>query len=281
MKFGFTLPYGDASIAAEYAEAAEQAGWDGFFVWEPLYGWDAWVMLTAAAMRTSRIRLGTMITPVSRMRPWKLASEALTLDQLSGGRVTLAVGLGAIDTGFGAFGEATERKTRAELLDEGLAIMRGLWSGEPFRHEGAHYRVDATPLHYPPPPPVQRIDGKPGIPIWVVGAWEYERSMRRAMAHEGIIPSARGNDGQMRQTTPEELRAMRAWIDEKRGGMAGYDIVVEGTSSTSDRERAAAKVRPWAEAGATWYLEARWGVQEGQVGMDSVRRRLEAGPPRV
>ncbi len=92
MKYGFVLPSGDARTAAEYAEAAEQAGWDGFFVWEPVYGWDAWVMLAAAAMRTTRIRLGTMITPVSRMRPWKLAGEALTVDHLSGGRVTLAVG---------------------------------------------------------------------------------------------------------------------------------------------------------------------------------------------
>ena len=83
MKFGFVLPYGDARTAAEYAEAAEQAGWDGFFVWEPIYGWDAWVMLTAAAMRTSRIRLGTMISPLSRMRPWKIASETITLDHLS------------------------------------------------------------------------------------------------------------------------------------------------------------------------------------------------------
>ena len=275
MKYGFTLPYGDVSVAGEWAEAAEQAGWDGFFVWEPVYGWDAWVMLAAAAVRTKRIRLGTMITPLSRMRPWKLASEALTLDHLSGGRVTLSVGLGAIDVGFAAFGEETGRRERAELLDEGLDIVRGLWAGEPFRHEGARYRVDATALHYPPPPPVQRIDGRPGIPVWVVGAWPFERSMRRALSHQGIIASVRGDDGGMRQPTPEELRRI---VDEI-GPRDGYDVVVEGTSSTSDRERAAAKVRPWAEAGATWYLEARWGVQEGAVGMDSVRARLEAGPP--
>ncbi len=109
MKFGFVLPYGDAQTAAELAAQAEQAGWDGFFVWEPVWGLDAWVLLTAAAMRTERIRLGTMLSPLSRMRPWKLASETATLDNLSNGRVILSVGLGALDTGFAEFGAVTDR----------------------------------------------------------------------------------------------------------------------------------------------------------------------------
>src|SRR5512137_3126801 len=111
MKYGFVLPYGDARIAADFAQAAEAAGWDGFFVWEPVWGNDAWVMLTAAAMCTERIRLGTMLTPLSRMKPWKLASETATLDNLSNGRLILSVGLGATDTGFAEFGEETDRKT--------------------------------------------------------------------------------------------------------------------------------------------------------------------------
>src|SRR5512135_103160 len=131
MKYGFVLPRGDAHTAADFARSSEEAGWDGFFVWEPVWGVDAWVSLAAAAMVTSRIRLGTMITPVSRMRPWKLASETATLDNLSNGRVILSVGLGAIDTGFEAFGEVTDRKARAELLDEGLEIVTGLWRGQP------------------------------------------------------------------------------------------------------------------------------------------------------
>ena len=76
MKTGFVLPGGDARLAAELAYEAELAGWDSFFVWEPVWGVDAWVCLTAAAMRTQRIRLGTMLSPLSRMRPWKLASES-------------------------------------------------------------------------------------------------------------------------------------------------------------------------------------------------------------
>src|SRR5512143_1083575 len=127
MKYGFILPHGDARTAADVAYEAEQAGWDGFFVWEPVWGIDAWVSLTAAAMRTERIRLGTMLSPISRMRPWKLASETATLDNLSNGRVILSVGLGAPDSGFESFGEVTDRKTRAELMDEALDIVTGLW----------------------------------------------------------------------------------------------------------------------------------------------------------
>src|SRR4051794_1151222 len=100
MKHGFVLPTGDARVAADLAREAEAAGWDGFFVWEPVWGVDAWVSLTPAAMVTDRIRLGTMLTPTPRMRPWKLASETATLDVLSGGRVIVALGLGAPETGF-------------------------------------------------------------------------------------------------------------------------------------------------------------------------------------
>ena len=146
MKYGFVLPTGDARTAANYAHDAEQAGWDGFFVWEPVWGIDAWVSLTAAAMQTERIRLGTMLTPLSRMRPWELASKAATLDNLSNGRVILSVGLGALDTGFEEFGEVTDRKMRAELVDEGLDILTGLWRGQPFNYDGKHYKIKETKI---------------------------------------------------------------------------------------------------------------------------------------
>src|SRR5690242_15276407 len=160
MKYGFVLPFGDARTAAELAKLAEDAGWDGFFTYEAAWGIDAWVSLAAAAMTTSRIRLGTMLSPISRMRPWKLASETATVDNLSGGRVILAVGLGAIETGFEQFGEVTDRKTRAELVDECLEILTGLWRGQPFSFEGKHYHVKECDF-MPPPPPVQQ----PRIPI--------------------------------------------------------------------------------------------------------------------
>ena len=100
MKYGFVLPSGDARAAAEFAKLAEDSGWDGFFVWEPVWGVDAWIALTAAATRTERIRLGTMLTPLPRRKPWDLAGQVATLDNLSGGRVTLSVGLGALHEGW-------------------------------------------------------------------------------------------------------------------------------------------------------------------------------------
>ena len=262
MKFGFVMPSGDARAAADLAKRAEQAGWDGFFVWEPVWGVDAWVCLTAAAMVTEHIRLGTMITPLSRMRPWKLASETAALDNLSGGRVILSVGLGAPDTGFAAFGEVTERKTRAELLDEGLEILTGLWKGQPFRFAGKHYQVEPTDF-MPPPPPLQQ----PRIPIWVVGAWPREKSMRRVLRYDGLLPSVIGADGAAGQAGPQDVRAARAYIEEHRTLQTPFDIVVEGVTPGDDKARAQAILTPWVEAGATWWIEAQWNAD----GMEKAR----------
>jgi len=272
MKYGFVLPRGDARTAADYAFAAEKAGWDGFFVWEPVWGIDAWVALTAAAMRTERIRLGTMLTPVSRMRPWKLASETATLDNLSNGRVILAVGLGAIDTGFEEFGEVTDRKTRAELLDEGLDVLTGLWQGQPFNYQGKHYKIKETKF-FVPPPPVQ----KPRIPIWVVGAWPRMKSMRRVLRCDGLLPAKMDKQGKFETHTPEDIRVMKAWIEENRTLDTPFDIVVEGTTPGDDPEKSAAEVKKWAEAGATWWLEAMWEQPE----MPVVQKRIDQGPPRI
>lgn len=144
MKFGFVVPWGDADDVGDLAAAAEEAGWDGLFVWEPVWGVDAWISLGLAAVRTSKIRLGTLLTPPSRRRPWELAGQVATVDRLSAGRVTLSVGLGAIDSGFEAFGEECDRRTRAELLDEALDIMCGLWAGQPFRYDGTRLRPAAA-----------------------------------------------------------------------------------------------------------------------------------------
>jgi alkanesulfonate monooxygenase SsuD/methylene tetrahydromethanopterin reductase-like flavin-dependent oxidoreductase (luciferase family) len=276
MKYGFVLPYGDARTAADLAREAEAAGWDGFFVWEPVWGFDAWVLLAAAAMQTERIRLGTMITPLSRMRPWKLASETVTLDHLSGGRVVISVGLGAIDSGFEAFGEVVDRKTRAELLDEGLDILTGLWRGQPFSYHGVHYQIKETSF-FPPPPPVQQ----PRIPIWVVGAWPYPRSMQRALRYDGILPAVRGETGQIGQAMPDDIRAIKTFVRANRAETTPFDIVVEGTTPGDDPEQAAGIVSEWANAGATWWLEAMWTALEGPQGMDAVPARVRQGPPRV
>jgi alkanesulfonate monooxygenase SsuD/methylene tetrahydromethanopterin reductase-like flavin-dependent oxidoreductase (luciferase family) len=279
MKFGFVMTGGNARTAANLAYEAEQAGWDGFYVYEPVWGIDAWVSLTAAAMRTERIRLGTMLTPISRMRPWKLASETATLDHLSGGRVTLAVGLGATDTGFTEFGEVTDRKTRAELMDEGLDVLTGLWKGQPFTYSGKHYQIKE--MHFnPPPPPVQQLR----IPIWVVGAWGSEKSMQRVIKYDGLLPSVsrKAADGTRRteQASPDEVRQMAAFITEHRKDKAPFDIIVEGETPGDDPKAAREKIMPWEQAGATWWIEALWmRTMNAKDPIGILRERISQGPP--
>jgi len=276
MKYGFVLPWGDARTAADFAHEAEQAGWDGFFVWEPVWGIDAWVSLTAATMRTERIMLGTMLSPLSRMRPWKLASETATLDNLSNGRVILAVGLGHLPTGFAEFGEVTDRKTRAELLDEGLDILTGLWCGQPFNYAGKHYRIKELD-HFSPPPPVQQ----PRIPIWVVGAWPRMKSMRRALRYDGLLPTVSIAEGESRAAQPEEVQAMKAYIDANRTGNTPFDIIMDGETPGEDRDKATSIIRQWAEVGVTWWIETRWDEPRNSEGLKVARRRILQGPPRL
>lgn len=271
MKYGFVLPYGDARTAAEYAFQAEQAGWDGFFVWEPVWGIDAWVSLAAAAMRTAHIRLGTLLSPIARMRPWKLASESATLDNLSGGRVILSVGLGAVDTGFREFGEVTDRKQRVELMEEGLEIVCGLWAGQPFNYAGKHYTIEECNF-YPPPPPVQ----KPRIPIWMVGAWPFQKSLRRALRYDGLLPvSIHPETRAIEDMTPARLRQIAEFAADQRAADQPYDIIWEGQTPGADPAQAAEIVYPWAQAGATWWIEALWGAEDPAA----VLERIQHGPP--
>lgn len=277
MKYGFVLPWGDARTIADLAALAEAHGWDGFFTWEHVWGVDAWVALAAAAMTTSRIRLGTMLTPLPRRKPWDLAGQAAALDNLSGGRLILSVGLGAAHAGWLAFEPDPGRRVRAELLDEGLDVVTGLWAGQPFEYQGRHYRVTASDFN-PPPPPVQQ----PRIPIWVVGGWPALRSMSRAARYDGWLPNLI-DKGASVPAGPEHVHAGVEWIRDYRTveGLAvdGYDVICEGLTPADDPAAAAAIVRPWSEAGATWWIEADWS-QPRQAVRDYATERLAAGPPR-
>lgn len=279
MKYGFVLPSGDARTAADLAVELEKGGWDGIFVWEPVWGVDAWVSLTACAMVTKTLRLGTMLTPPSRMRPWKLASETATLDNLSGGRVILAVGLGALDVGFEAFGEVIDRKQRAELMDEALEIIDGLWRAASskesgFEHQGKHYNIEVkADFMSKPAPPVQQ----PRIPIWVVGAWPGDKSMARVAKYDGWLPSSRDENGSFRQSTADEVRAGSVWLAEHRADAPPIDIIMEWDTSRDDDAAARAKVCELADAGATWYIEAMWSAPNH----DAVVERARRGPPRI
>jgi hypothetical protein len=277
MRFGFVLPGGTAAEQLDHAVLADQSGWDGVFVWEAAYGVDAWTLLAAMAQRTTRVRLGTMLTPLPWRRPWKLASQAATLDQLSGGRAILAVGLGAVDSGLGNTGEETDRRTRAELLDEGIDLVAGLWEGR-LRFAGRHYDMDLSARDdlVSMAEPVQR----PRIPIWVVGAWPRPKSMHRVLRCDGLLPVCMDERG-FRETTPPDVTAMLRWLREHGGLRPGFDVVIEG-ETPADATKAGAIVAPWAAAGCTWWLDARWEMPHHSAErMRQVRERLEAGPPRL
>lgn len=277
MQYGFIIPIGDIHTIVEMAGEAEEAGWDGVFYWDGIcikgmeQMYDPWVVLAAIALRTKRVRIGAILTPISRRRPWKLARETVSVDHLSHGRLVLPVGLGALDDGgFAGVGEATDRKKRAQLLDEGLEILTGLWSGQPFSFQGEHYHIEEMTFT---PPPVQT----PRIPIWVVGAWPREKSMQRVLRYDGLMPNKINPDGSHGEITPEDIRAMKAYIDQHRTLTTPFDLIFEGETPGDQPEQAAARIRPYAEAGATWWMESRWGASS----TDEVRTRIKQGPPHI
>ena len=288
MKYGFIFPGTDPNVAVELAPLAEESGWDAFFVWEGIWATDPWATLAAAAMVTERIRLGTMLTPVPRRRPWELAGQTMTVDRLSNGRVILSVGLGVpqkVEPRFWIFEDDPGRKLRAELLDEELELLQHLWRAEPFEYSGEHFHAHRTHSMLPPKP-VQ----EPRIPTWVVGVWPRMKSMRRVARYDGWIPNyAPPNadgvdpDEQSRTYTPEIAAEAIAWIRAEREqaglGDRAFDITQEGTTGGVDKVADAAVVRPWADAGVTWWLEADWYVPADEVA-DYARDRLRAGPPR-
>jgi len=281
MHYGFVIPQGDPRTIADLAHELEAHGWDGAFYWDGIslgvqwdevggHLYDPWVTMAAMAMRTERVRLGAIVTPPSRRRPWKLARETMTLDRLSGGRLVVPVGLGAVET-FGKVGEVTDRKTRAAMLDESLAILAGLWSGEPFAFEGEHYQIGEMAFR---PTPVQR----PRPPIWVVGAWPRPKSMARALRWDGILLNFPVPDGSQGEGTPERYAEVAAYVAAHRTEPGPFDIIAEGVTPADDPAAAAAQVRPYAEAGATWWIESPW---QAPNDVPDLRRRIAAGPPRI
>jgi alkanesulfonate monooxygenase SsuD/methylene tetrahydromethanopterin reductase-like flavin-dependent oxidoreductase (luciferase family) len=271
MRYGVILPGGTAPEQLDQAILAEQAGWDGVFVWEAAYGVDAWVLLAAMAARTARVRLGTLLTPLPWRRPWKVASQVVTLDQISGGRAILTVGLGALTTDLPLTGEVTDLRARAERLDEGIDLIRGLWDGQ-MSHHGRHYDYECSrdDLVQVGRPVQQRI------PIWVVAAWPRPKSMRRVLRCDGVVPQYQVGD---REGDPEDARAVRAWLSD-RGASPGLDMVAQGETPADDPAAAEGLVSPWSDAGCTWWLETRWEMPHNSPDrMLEVQRRLAAGPP--
>jgi alkanesulfonate monooxygenase SsuD/methylene tetrahydromethanopterin reductase-like flavin-dependent oxidoreductase (luciferase family) len=170
----FVAPFGELSdpgLVAGLAAEAEAAGWDGFFVWDHIVYSDTveladpWITLAAIAVRTERVTIGPLVTPVARRRPHKLARETATLDRLSGGRLVLGVGLGGNRHGeFDAerFGEEEDDRERGRLLDEGLERLQAYWGGE--------------------------FEPAARIPVWVAGRYPNRRPVRRAARFDGLFP---------------------------------------------------------------------------------------------
>jgi alkanesulfonate monooxygenase SsuD/methylene tetrahydromethanopterin reductase-like flavin-dependent oxidoreductase (luciferase family) len=272
MRYGVILPGGSAPRQLELALLAEECGWDGVFVPEVTYGVDAWSVLAAMAVRTTRVRLGTLLSPLPWRRPWKMASQIATVDQLSGGRAIVTVGLGAPEVLLGT-SEVTDRPERAARLDEGIDLMRTLWAGGR-TYRGQHYVLAAEGAD-------EFVDvGRPiqqPVPIWVVGAWPRPRSMRRAARCDGVVPEYHLGG---REQTSEDVRELKAWLIE-HGARPDIDIIADGETPTDDPVSAKSQVAALGEAGCTWWLETRWQrSMDEPVRLDEVRDRVLAGPPR-
>lgn len=283
MKFGIYIPnfgsFGDARVLAELAASAEQAGWDGFFIWDHITRYwptdvaDAWVALSVIAMRTERMRIGALVTPIPRRRPWKVARETVTIDQLSKGRLILGVGIGSsggAEVEWGNFGEEMNLKKRAAMLDEGLEIINGLWSEELISFEGQHYHVKDSQFM---PRPVQ----SPRIPVWVAGYWPHKAPFRRMARWDGMVPMiSPGKDDDIHDLQD----AIRFTLSRRDPGQP-FDIAYN-----IPPEQAAARSGVYTDIGVTWLLVQLYPTHFGSDWrevwpMDAMKEYVRAGPPQV
>ena len=287
MKYAIYLPtfspFGSASIIAGLARDAEQAGWDGMFIWDDVAGTDKdmtdpWIALAAAATATQRIRLGALITPLARRRPWKFARETVSLDHLSGGRLVVGVGAGGGQEQFGDLGDEPDQRKRGEMLDEGLQIVTGLWSGQTFQFEGQHYHLKPTLFR---PTPLQQ----PRIPIWVAGVWPHPRPLARMARWDGMFPLFWGvqdvaeQRAYLRETVQRVLNLRQEnWPDAAEGS---FDVIMTGETRADHPDHAREHVAGFAEAGATWWLESLAPERGGGPAwtFNQLRERVLAGPP--
>jgi alkanesulfonate monooxygenase SsuD/methylene tetrahydromethanopterin reductase-like flavin-dependent oxidoreductase (luciferase family) len=276
VKHGIFLPpfgeFASARRVADLAVIAEGAGWDGFFVWDHMYAApglavaEAWTTLAAVALLTSRIRLGALVTPLSRRRPWVLARQIATLDQLSGGRVVAGVGLG--DDGwreFSSLGEETSPRVRGELLDESLAILRQLLTGNGVVYHGHHLHLDAGPML---PTPLQDP-----LPIWAAVRWPNRKPLVRAAGLQGCFPIF-GTSNRPEPPPVADVTALRTELTSL-GAPRSLDVVVRCSLHRLDAGARAGVVTELGDAGVTWVLEG-FGIRQDAA---DVTDYVAAGPP--
>lgn len=277
MKHGiFLAPFSelaDPRRVARLAADAEKVGWDGFYLWDHMLAEpgmavaEAWTTLAAIAMSTSRIRMGALVTPLARRRTWVLARQIATLDQLSGGRLVVGIGLG--DDGwreFSAFGEETAPRVRGELLDESLEILQELLAGNGLLHAGRHYAIDSPPLL---PVPVQDP-----VPIWAAVRWPNRKPLARAARLQGCFPIFADSGNRPAPPPVDQLVQLRAELTGL-GGARSLDIAVRvAVHRLPEAERAKA-VAALSDAGVTWLLEAFAPGQDAAT----VEAYVRGGPP--
>ncbi len=282
--------YGEPARLVELAQAAERAGYDGFFIWDHLALEpdgridivDATVMLGALAQATSRLRLGAMITPLARRRPWKVAKEMATLDRLSGGRMIFGAGLGEpAGVEFEAFGEDGSARTRAARLDEGLTLFDALVRGERVTHDGRHYRLRDAQL-------APRATQQPRMPVWVAASLPARAGVRRAARWDGIFPvrvprsvldgaPVTALDWREWWLRPDELGELKAEVLALRDANTPLEVVASGRVTDLGHAEACAAVAAYAAAGASWWCE--W-VDEAPGSFAATLAAIERGPPR-
>lgn len=281
LKYGlYVANYGKVAFArtlVKLAVDAEKSGWDGFFLWDSISGEDkslptvdAFTALSAMAVNTKRIRLGTIVMPLARRRPWKVARETATIDHLSNGRLILGVGLGhPSDQEFERFAEDPDDKVRAAKLDEALEILVGLWSGKSFSYHGRYFTVKRTQFQ-------PRSKQKPRIPIWVGGLWPNKAPFRRAARWDGVVPLKMAPGIKLLQ--PNDLRTILNYIKEHQSNTAKFEVAVIGWTTGRNKLKDRAKVQSFAKVGATWWLESFYTYRNSP---EKMRARIRKGPPRI
>ncbi len=275
MKYGIALPYGVTRSIAKLSQAAEEAGWDAIFLGDAIWCEDPMIALAAAAVSTQRIRLGTMVIPMPLRRPWKVASESIALDLLSGGRFILGLGAGAVWMGWQGFpDEVSDARQRAEMLDESIDILTLMFQRKQFDFDGRHYHVKLSllPEEYYPPRPIQH----PRVPMWVPGIWPRKKSMQRALKCDGMLVEKLDRDGKPLDVTPGDVCEIKSYVGANRVESSNFDIVVMGKTAGMSHAQLQDKLVPLVDAGATWWVEAFWDGSEEQTA-----ERIRQGPPVV
>lgn len=279
MNFGINLStfndFADPNLLADIGQEIEEAGWESVFLWDHLMHKkerqskivSPWIALSAIATRTSRIKIGTYVSPLPRYQPWEFAKLTASLDLLSNGRLILGLGLGSPADEYTAFGKEYNTRILAEMMDEGLVIIQKLWIGEPFTFHGKHYQLEEAFLL---PRPVQY----PRVPILLGGFWPRKKPFIRAAKFDGIVPITKKYP---QPISTEELRDLLTFINQYRTSSEPFQVTISGSLPT-DPEQRDRLILGLTNAGATRWIEhcTPW---TGSI--QNLLEKIRRGPPTI